>query len=735
MSSDDDQRRLTRLATFSALLVVASFLAAKAARDATLLTRFSIKSLPLFIGISAALALPLIILAGKLMVRFGPHRLVPAMNAVSGVVAIVEWLLISHYPRPIAVITFIHLNIASAILVSGFWSIVNERFDITSAKRHIGQIGMGATLGGILGGVIAERTAVYLEPDAILGVLGGMQLVCAVTLYAFGRGDVKIHVDPEKPTVSTWAALGGVARSSLLRKAGLVVVITAIGAGALDYVFKFDIVGHDSKASLLRQLALFYTATNIITAVVQVGLCGPILTWLGVPRTVSTLPYALTGFSLLALFIPVTGTATVARSAELVTRNSLYRAGYELLYAPLPTDQKRPTKVVLDVGADKLGDILSAQLVGGIVLFAADARTGLLLCAVIAGAISIFVTLRLPRSYTKALESSLLEAVGGTAALANDAAEPWVSLTEMPSLGHPGEVVPLRLRKRKRKQPNVDVVTPQSDANTSTVPNTTEGLIRLVTELRSNDAARIHRALAEPLALDAAPLAIELVGAGDHIARDACAALRVIAPRCTGLLVDAMLDLTRDEKLRRRLPVIIAAGAPELAVWGLWRGLGDPSFDVRYYCSTALSSFAADLRVGHLGREEVFEYVRKDLQVDRDEWRSRKLTGDPVIELDIRDTDFGLAHVFRVLGLVLPAEPLTIALHAVQTDDASLRGVALEYLEGVLPPDVRAQLWPLIDEDASTEMHMVVDESRSKHLLERMVAATTGKHPPLAKNG
>ena len=48
--------------------------------------------------------------------------------------------------------------------------------------------------------------------------------------------------------------------------------------------------------------------------------------------------------------------ALIARGAETVTRNSIYRAGYELLYAPLPPDQKRPTKVVLDVGADKLGD-------------------------------------------------------------------------------------------------------------------------------------------------------------------------------------------------------------------------------------------------------------------------------------------------------------------------------------------------------------------------------------------
>lgn len=735
MSVEVDQKRLARLATISALLVVASFLAAKAARDATLLSRFSIKSLPLFIGLSAVLSLPLIIAAGKLMVRFGPHHLVPAMNAVSGLIALVEWLLISHYPRPIAVITFFHLNIASAILVSGFWSIINERFDITSAKRHIGRIGMGATLGGILGGVIAERTAVYLAPDAILAVLAVMQLICAGTLYFLGRGHTPLVIDPSKPVVSTWSALGGVVRSHLLRKAGLIVVFTAIGAGALDYVFKADLVGHGSQAGLLRQLAVFYTVTNVITAIVQVALCGPVLAWLGVPRTVSTLPYTLTGFSILSLVIPVPTTATIARGAEFVTRNSLYRAGYELLYAPLPPEQKRPTKVVLDVGADKLGDILSAQLVGGIVLFVADSRMALLLTSAVAGAIAIIVTLRLPRSYTKSLESSLLQAVGERPAIAEEP-EPWISLTEMPSLGHSGDVIPLRWRGRRRKQRRIP--TPPAPIAPPVVPSTTGSLLRLVEELGSNDAERIHRVLAEPLPLDVAPLVVALVDASDDIARDACAALRTLAPRCTGMLVDALTDPSRPEKLRRRIPPLVAAGIPELAVWGLWRGLGDPSFDVRYHCSTALTSLGVDIRVGHVGREEVFEYVRKELLVDRDEWKGRKLVGDPVLEMTAADSDFGLAHVFRVLGLVLPAEPLRVALHAVQTDDASLRGVALEYLEGILPPDVRVRLWPLLDESTPTDMNAVVDaatvESRSKNLLERMFAATTGEHPPVRKS-
>src|SRR5262249_23236756 len=147
-----------------------------------------IRWLPLFVGLSAALSLPVILVAGKWMARYGPARLVPALNAASGIAALGEWLLIGSYPPPIAVLVFFHLNTASALPGPGCWSIVNGRFDIHAAKRHIGQIGMGATLGGVVGGVIAERTAVYFERDTILIVIAAIQLVCAAMLYGFGRG-------------------------------------------------------------------------------------------------------------------------------------------------------------------------------------------------------------------------------------------------------------------------------------------------------------------------------------------------------------------------------------------------------------------------------------------------------------------------------------------------------------------------------------------------------------------
>jgi hypothetical protein len=43
-------------------------------------------------------------------------------------------------------------------------------------------------------------------------------------------------------------------------------------------------------------------------------------------------------------------------------------------------------------------------------------------------------------------------------------------------------------------------------------------------------------------------------------------------------------------------------------------------------------------------------------------------------------------------------EPLRIAFRGLHTTDPDLRGTSLEYLEGVLPPQVRERLWPFLED-------------------------------------
>ena len=54
-----------------------------------------------------------------------------------------------------AVVLYLHVATFGGALVSGFWSLVNERFDPYTARQVVGRIGTGAAAGGLVGGLLA----------------------------------------------------------------------------------------------------------------------------------------------------------------------------------------------------------------------------------------------------------------------------------------------------------------------------------------------------------------------------------------------------------------------------------------------------------------------------------------------------------------------------------------------------------------------------------------------------
>jgi ATP:ADP antiporter, AAA family len=747
-----DLRAAARIAVVAALTVIAAFVASKAARDAILLSSFSIESLPLFVGLSAALSLPIVLWAGRLFVRYSPGRLLPIFNVLSALMLVGEWLLAFREPRIAAVIVFLHLGSFGAVLVSGFWSIINERFDVRSAKRYVGRIGVGATLGGILGGVITERTAVYLEMNAILLVLAGLQLVCAVVLRTLARKELQRGQAPE--ALPALGALRTIARTSLLRNLALIVVLGAIGAAALDFVFKAEIVAASTDGTL-HMFALYHLGTAVVTALLQLLVAQRALRMLGVARAVGTLPLTVTGFGVAAVFVPGLYPTMIARGAEAVMRSSLFRAGYELLFAPLPDDEKRSTKVVLDVGAERIGDLLGAQMVALLVYLSPLPRTPLLFAAGIAGALAFAFASRVPRAYTAALAYSLVEQAKDNPqqhlSTPPDGSDPlrWTSLGA-PTMTETGadltalsllDLNAAQIRKLDVAPIVHEVVMPQiktpvarSDAGESIRRDPT---LERITALRSRDIARVREVLAGDPPAELVPHILPLV-AWDDVAPAALTALAALAPRNTGAIVDALLDGDREFAIRRRLPAVLTAGDPELAAHGLWRALTDRRFEVRYRCGRAL----LELRIaGHplpFGVNEIYELVERELSVERTVLRSyRLLDSDPAVATPLDhgaapianvSSSAALAHVFNVLALALPHDPVRIAYQSLHTGDHDLRATALEYLESALPPELSEKLWPVIDVQSAPRSTRSPDElsvalRMSQPMIEAKLAA------------
>jgi len=103
--------------------------------------------------------------------------------------------------------------------------------------------------------------------------------------------------------------------------------------------------------------------------------------------------------------------------------------------------------------------------------------------------------------------------------------------------------------------------------------------------------------------------------------------------------------------------------------------------------------------------------------VGRPVWESQRLLDD------VDDSRFvdgflkqragqSLAHVFTLLSVVLPTVPLQIAYRGLHTDDQALRGTALEYLEGVLPRDIRDRLWPVLGDEPAAQAATARDRAQ-----------------------
>src|SRR5215210_6727520 len=273
-------RRAAAAAAAASTIIIAFQLAGKSTRDALLLSTFGITALPAMVIAAAVLSLVLTIGLARVMAHTRPGRLVPRLFLLSAVLLLVEWLLAKQSRPAAAILVYLHLTGLGALLVSGFWAMVNERFDPSTARRTIGQITAGGSLGGLLGGLLPERVGAVLPLTAMLPILALLQFVAAGLVLQVERGAPE-DTSPAEP-VEDSGPIGSAVRlllgSNYLMALALLVVFTSTAEGMLDYVFKARaIASTPTGEELLRLFAAFYTTTALLGIFIQVTLLRRVL--------------------------------------------------------------------------------------------------------------------------------------------------------------------------------------------------------------------------------------------------------------------------------------------------------------------------------------------------------------------------------------------------------------------------------------------------------------------------
>jgi len=664
------------IAMLCAAAVTGQFVAGKATRDALFLTSLGFHALPMMLIAASAASILLVAAHARWASRVAPSTLTQLLFAASGLLFLIEWIVRFSAPAASAVLLFLHASATGPLLASGFWLIATERFDPSTAKRRFGQLTGAGTVGGLLGALLSERVAVTLGAPAMLLVLGGLQFLTA-WLFSWFAASAHTSADREPlapaPRASTArSGLRVIAEAPHLQHLVVLVLLGSMSAALLDYLFKAKAVEAIGTGDhLLRFFALYYAAISLVTFILQIVSSRIALERFGLALTTSTPSIALLAGSIGGVVAPGFSGLVAARAGESIFRQSWFRAGYELFFTPIPAAEKRAVKSIVDVGVDRLGEAFGGGLVRVAALLAPAAQSSTILWMAIASStVAILAASRLNHWYVRTLGTSLMSQAPG--------------LVRTETEGQLTRSMLLRVRSANRAA----VVKAPDDVDDARA-------------LQSGNRERAIEVLSREDGLSAALVAHAIPLLAGPLADYAVFALRKVAEERIGQLTDALLDPNQDYTIRRQLARVFSIGVSQRAADGLVLALDDGRFDVRFQAARSLGAIRARNPRLRIDRERILEVVLREVTVGRPVWESRRLLDDAVNESPmgefVRDrAGQSLTHLSTLLSLILPTQPLQIAFRSLNSENAYLRGTALEYLEGVLPSEIRQQIWPFL---------------------------------------
>ncbi len=664
----------TRFAILTAVVIIAHQVAGKATRDALFLTHFDVTDLPKAVILGAVCSIGAVLLISHLLTRRAPARIIPLAFALSAALFLLEWYLLDMAPRLVAMGLYLHMSMFGAALISGFWSVFNERFDPHSAKLIVAKIAAAATLGGLAGGLIAERVSAFTDVRTMLLVLGIAHTASMFTIMGMARsgGDAP----QAQPIQHGMSGIQALRQTPYLQRMGLLLVLGAIAAALLDYALKSEAAARfTSEESLIGFFAMFYAISGSAAFLLQTTLGKRTLKRFGLGGTIAIVPATVMIAGFIGVSLTNIWTVVVLRGAQTAMTNSFFRSGFELLYSPVAREKKRAAKSIIDVGADRMGDMLGGGLILLLLFLIPDLPTSLVIgLAIIVAGLALLVIRKLKQGYVSQLATSLRS--NHREVTADVLIEPTSGLTatepEIDAKWQPA---------RATAGIHIDV----PEAGERCADTLYNSMLSTISDLRSNDPVKMKRAInnSPPNPLLVAHI-IPLLGY-EELAPEARQWLGSIAG-IEGELADALLNPAHLGSVHLHLTEVLEHIGSQRALYGLLSGLQAEHYALRYACTMSLHRLTAIKPDLDIPSRPVLLSVQRELESENS-WA--------IAPADANTR--GLQHIFALLALTQEREVMDRCYRALAGSDRTLHGTALEYLENVLPDNIRVLLWRHIE--------------------------------------
>jgi len=378
-------------------LLMVSHAMLETARDTLFLSSIPASRLPIVYLLVAAASLT-VLQVQKVMQARMPRRM--SMSIYLAVASAVTWGLWLALPRlgdPGLYVLYVWSSVLITLVLVEFWLTMGRLLTVQQAKRLFAFVGTGSVAGAIAGFALAGAIATQFGATVLLPIAAGVLLVAVFVPPWLCRDVLEEEMDAVDERVDPTTDRAKLLLLPYVRKVAALILVGTVTVTVADYLFKASIAASVAPEELGTWFAGIYLALNVGALVVQLLLTAPLVRFLGVTRTATVLPVALSigaigtilGFGLPA--------ALALKGTDGTLRHTLNHTARELLFVPLSERVRARVKGMIDVVGQRGGQAIASIGILGFVAVGVDDRVlgGLLLVLTILWA-AIAVMLRDP---------------------------------------------------------------------------------------------------------------------------------------------------------------------------------------------------------------------------------------------------------------------------------------------------------------------------------------------------
>ena len=279
----------------------------------------------------------------------------------------------------VGVAFYIWIGVFNMVAVAQFWAFANDLYTNERGKRLFPLVGIGASIGALVGAAIATYFFKGIGPYTLMLIAAfGLTVPVALTIIVHRREGHRKEAKKEEAD----KALGGPGGFTLVFKqryllliAMLVLVynlVNTLGGFILNRMITDEAArqiaagtaGGATEASIIGTLSgTVQTYVNLLALVLQAFFVSRIFKYIGVRGALFILPaIALTGYSTVAL-LPILAVVQWTKIFENSTDYSIQNTTRQALFLPTSREAKYKAKQAIDSFFVRFGDMLQAGVV------------------------------------------------------------------------------------------------------------------------------------------------------------------------------------------------------------------------------------------------------------------------------------------------------------------------------------------------------------------------------------